>query len=92
MYNIFSSVINDDFVADNHDSAISDHHAQFLILPNYTITQNSRTTSANKIFSVLFLNNLSTSLKKVNWDNTLNIFDGNVNKIFQNLFHKVRYT
>ena len=45
-------------MADNHDSAISDHHAQFLILPNYTITHNSRTISANKILSVLFLKNL----------------------------------
>ena len=45
-------------MADNHDSAISDHHAQFLILPNYTTTHNSRTISANKILSVLFLKNL----------------------------------
>ena len=34
--NIFSSVINDDCIAGNLISPISDHHAQFLIIPNYT--------------------------------------------------------
>ena len=32
--NIFSSIINDDSIADNRISPISDHHAQFLIIPN----------------------------------------------------------
>ena len=39
--NIFSSVINDDCIAGNLISPISDHHSQFLIIPNYT-TQNSK--------------------------------------------------
>ena len=39
---IFSSVINDDCIPGNLISPISDHHAQFLIIPNYTITQNSK--------------------------------------------------
>ena len=33
--NIFSSIINDDCVADNLISPISDHHEKILILPNY---------------------------------------------------------
>ena len=40
--NIFSSIINDDCIVGNLISPISDHHAQFLIIPNYTITQNSK--------------------------------------------------
>ena len=40
--NIFSSIINDDCIAGNLISPISDHHAQFLIIPNYTKTQNSK--------------------------------------------------
>ena len=40
--NIFSSFISDDCIAGNLISRISDHHAQFLIIPNYTITQNSK--------------------------------------------------
>ena len=40
MDNIFSSVINDDCIAGNLVSQIYNHHAQFLIISNYTITQN----------------------------------------------------
>ena len=40
--NICSSVINDDCIVGNLISTVSDHHAQFLIIPNYTITQNSK--------------------------------------------------
>ena len=39
---ICSSVINDDCIAGNLISTVSDHHVQFLIIPNYKITQNSK--------------------------------------------------
>ena len=35
--NIFSSVVNDECIAGNLNSPISDHHAKVLITPNYTI-------------------------------------------------------
>ena len=38
---IFSTVVNDYCTGGNLISPISDHHAQFLIIPSYTITQNS---------------------------------------------------
>ena len=40
--NIFSSIINDECIAGNLISPISDHHQQFLIITSYTITQNSK--------------------------------------------------
>ena len=55
--NIFSSVIIDDCIAGNLISPISDHHAQFLIIPNYT-TQIQRKTSTNEILSISVLKNL----------------------------------
>ena len=39
---IFSSVTNDECIAGNLIFPISDNHAQFLIMPNFTTTQNSR--------------------------------------------------
>ena len=45
--NIFSSVINDECIPGNLISQTSDHHAQFLIIPNYTTTQIQRMTSTN---------------------------------------------
>ena len=59
--NIFSSVINDDCIAGNLISPISDHHAQFLIIPNL-----------KHFSSKTFI----TNLEKVNWDNILNVFEG----------------
>ena len=56
--NILSSVMNDDCIAGNHISTISDHHAQLLITPNYTKTQNSK----KEIFSTFFLTKLQKYL------------------------------
>ena len=55
--NIFSSVINDECIAGNLISETSDHHAQFLIIPNYTTTQNSK-NDVYKRFCILVLKNL----------------------------------
>ena len=62
MYNIFSSVINDDCVAGNLISPISDHHAQFLIIPNYTITQNSKKDMYKRNFKHFSSKKLITDL------------------------------
>ena len=40
--NIFSSIINDNCIVGNLISPISEQHAQFLIIANYTVTQNSK--------------------------------------------------
>ena len=55
--NIFSNVINDDCIAGNLISPISDHHVLFLIIPNYTIIQNSKKDIYNQILSTLVLRN-----------------------------------
>ena len=77
--NIFRSVINDDCIAGNLISPISDHHAQFLVTPNYTITQNSRKDIYKQTFKHFSSKKFITDLEKVNWDNILNVFEGNVN-------------
>ena len=71
MDNIFSSVINDDCIAGNLISPISDHHAQFLIIPNYTITQNSKKGIYKQNFKHFSSKKFITDLEKVNWDNIL---------------------
>ena len=40
--NIFSSVVNDKYIAGNLISPISDHDEQFLVISSYTKTQNSK--------------------------------------------------
>ena len=55
--NIFSSVINDDCIAGNLISPISDHHTQFLIIPNYT-TQNSKKDTYKRNFKHSVLKNI----------------------------------
>ena len=86
--NIFSSVINDDCVAGNLISPISDHHAQFLIIPNYTITQNSKKDIYKRNSKHFSSKKIITDLEKVNWDNILDVSEGNVNKSFQNFSNK----
>ena len=56
--NIFSSIINDDCIAGNLISPISDHHAQFLIIPNSQQHKIQRTASINEILSILVITNL----------------------------------
>ena len=87
--NIFSSVINDDCIAGNLISPISDHHAQFLIITNYKTTQNSWNDIYKQNFKHFSSKKLITHLEKVNWDNILNVFEGNVNKSFKKLSNKI---
>ena len=86
--NIFSSVINDDCIAGNLISPISDHHAQFLIILNYT-TQNLKKDICKRNFKHFSSKKFITDLEKVNWDDILNVFEGNVNKSFQNFSNKI---
>ena len=87
--NIFSSLINDDCIAGNLISPMSDHHAQFLIIPNYTIIQNSKKDIYKRNFTHFSSKTFITDLEKVNWDNILNVSEGNVNKSFQNFSNKI---
>ena len=87
--NIFSSIINDDCIAGNLISPISDHHAQFLIIPNYTITQNSKKDLYKRNFKHFSSKKFITDLEKVNWDNILNVSECNVGKSFQNFSDKI---
>ena len=64
--NIFSSIINDDCIAGNLISPISDHHAQFLIIPNYTITQNSKKDLYKRNFKHFSSKKFVLDLEKVN--------------------------
>ena len=88
--NICSSTINDDCIAGSLISLISDTHAQFLIIPNYTITQSSKKDLYKRNFnSKNFSSKFITDLEKVNWDNILNVSKGNVDKSFQNFSNKI---
>ena len=87
--NIFSSVINDDCIAGNLISSISDHHAQFLIIPNYIITQNSKKDLYKRNFKNFSSKKFIMDLEKVNWGNILNVSGSNVNKSFQNCSNKI---
>ena len=64
--NIFSSVINDDCVASNLIPPISGHHAQFLIIPNYTITQNSKKDVYKQNFKHFSFKKFIGDLEKIN--------------------------
>ena len=79
---IFSSVINDDCIPGNLISPMSDQHAQFLTIPNYTITQNSKKNIYKQNFKHFSSKKFITDLEKVNWDNTINVFESNVKKFF----------
>ena len=56
------------------------------------MTQNSKKYIYERNFKHFSSKKISTDLEKVNWDNTLNVFEGNVNKIFQNFSNEIRYT
>ena len=64
--NIFSSIINNDCIAGSLISPIPDHHAQFLIIPNYTITQNSKKDLYKRNFKHFSSKKFITDLEKVN--------------------------
>ena len=87
--NIFSSIINDDCIAGNLISPISDHHAQFLIIPNYTITQNSKKDIYKWSFKHFSSKKFITDLEKVNCDNILNVFEAKVDKYFLNFSNEI---
>ena len=87
--NIFSSIINDDCIAGNLISPISDHHTQFLIIPNYAITQNSKKDLYIRNFKRFSSKKLIKYLEKVNWDNILSVSEVNVDKYFQNFSNKI---
>ena len=91
IYNIFSSIIDDDCHAGNLISLLYDQHGQFLIIPNYTITENSKNNIFIRNFRHFNSKTFIAYLEKVNWDNTLNVFDGNVNKSFPSLSNIVTY-
>ena len=86
--NTFRSVINDDCIAGNLISPISDHYAQFLIILNYTIAQKPKKDIYRRNFRHFSFKKFIADLEKVNWDNTLNILERNVNKSFQNFSNK----
>ena len=46
-------------------SPISDHHAQFLIIPNYTTTQNSKNGIYKRKFKHFCFKKFITDLEKV---------------------------
>ena len=87
--NIFSSVINDDCIAGNLISPISDHHAQLLIIHNYTTMQNSTNDIYKRNFKQFCSKEFITDSEIVNWDNILDVFEDNVNKFFQNVSNKI---
>ena len=76
-------MLNDGCIACNLISSISDHHAGFLIILNYTLTQNSKKSIYKRNFKHFSFKKFITDLEKVNWDNILNAFEGSVNKSFQ---------
>ena len=79
--NIFTSIINDDCIAGNLISPISDHHTQFLIILIYTITRNSKKDLCKRNFKHFSSKKFITDLEKVNWDN---VSEGNVDKSLPN--------
>ena len=99
MDNIFSNIINDDYIAGNLISPIPDHYADHHfpnIWPpifNYTqlhaVTQNSKKDLYKQNFKYFSSKKCITDLEKLNWDNILNVSEGNVDKAFQNFSDKI---
>ena len=61
-------------------------------MPNYTITQNSKKDIYKRNIKHFTSKKLLQIKKKVNWDNTLNAFESNVNKSFWSFSDKIKYT
>ena len=61
-----------------------------LIIPNYAITQNSKKDLCKRNFTHFSSKKFITDLEKVNWDNILNVSEGNVDKYFQNFSDKIK--
>ena len=60
-----------------------------MIITNYKTTQNSKKDIYKQNFKHFSSKKLITDLEKANWDNILNVFEGNVNKSFQKLSNKI---
>ena len=73
--NIFSSVANDDCIAGTLISPIFDHHAQFLIILNYTTTKNSKNNVYKQNFKHFSSKKFITDFEKVNWDVLLRAYN-----------------
>ena len=76
-------------IAGNLIFLISEQHVQFLIIPNYTIRQDSKKGIYRQNFKHFSSTKYITDLGKVNRDNTVNVLDRNVNKSFQNFSSKI---
>ena len=67
MENYFSSDINDDCIAGNLISPISNHNTQSLIIPNCTITQNSKKNIYKQNFKHFSSKKFIADLEKVKY-------------------------
>ena len=86
---IFSSIMNDGCIAGDLISPIAGDHAQLLIIPNYTITQNSKKDPYKRNFKHFSSKKFIRDLEKANWDNIPNVSESNVDKSFQNFSDKI---
>ena len=69
---------------------MSDHHAQFLIIPKCTRTQKSKNNVYKGNFKHFRSKKFITDLERVNWDSILNVFEANVNKSSKNFIIKLQ--
>ena len=87
--NIFSNNIEVGSISGNIVTTTSDHYAQVLLLQNLTNKNPTRSEIYHRNFKKLNKNNLERDLVNTNWDEILEVNNGNVDKSFESFITTV---
>ena len=81
--NIFSTDLSDNQIAGNIVTSISDHLAQFLILPNRKLQKVTKTVIYQRNFTKMDKKCFPNDLRNLNWETTLSIAKKEANHSFR---------
>ena len=87
--NIFYSELNEDIIAGNITSTMSDHLMQFLIEPSSDPSVKATQSKLRRSFKNFNKENFETELKRINWDTELELQNEDVNFSLMKFFDNV---
>ena len=87
--NIFSNNIEDGSISGSIVTTISDHYAQFLLLQNLNNKNPTNCEIYHQDFKKINKNNLERDLVNTNWDEILEVNNGDVEKSFKSFITTV---
>ena len=87
--NIFYNGIDENVLSGNIITSLSDHLGQFLIIPNNEIHVKKKKNIYARNYKNIDTDALLLDLKRINWENVLKPYEGNIENTFQNFFNAI---